>query len=267
MIDHEFRIVTPSLSDLIKKKSPQEKMLLKKIPIFITRNNYLNNANKNYLRQAKLIKGVYFRGLPINNKKKYFDQETQLAESFLKINESLELNLVGNQIVQIPNPDIVSLSSFKKNLKNIKKFYGFEIIPSWHGKNINDKSYKKFLNYIQETGLPLSLEVDYIHRSTNDSLHYFFSIIKSFPKIKYWLPHLGCGVFLHWDRVSNICTFQPQLLSSINELNLWSKIINKKFIDKMPIKFASDHPFNGLNSLKIYNAWLKNFKHNKKGKF
>ena len=39
--------------------------------------------------------------------------------------------------------------------------------------------------------------------------------------------------------------------------NEFKEKLDKKFIDKMPIKFASDHPFNGLNSLKIYNAWLK----------
>ena len=150
MIDHEFRIVTPVILDLLKKKSQQEKTLIGKIPIFITRNNYLNNANKDYLKRAKLIKGVYFRGLPINNKKKYFDQEIQLEESFLKMNENLCLNVKGNQIVQIPNPDLVSFSLFKKNLKKIRKFYGFEVIPSWHYKNINDKSYNKFLNFIQE---------------------------------------------------------------------------------------------------------------------
>ena len=127
MIDHEFRIVTPVILDLLKKKSQQEKTLIGKIPIFITRNNYLNNANKDYLKQAKLIKGVYFRGLPINNKKKYFDQEIQLEESFLKMNENLCLNVKGNQIVQIPNPDLVSFSLFKKNLEKIRKFHGFAI--------------------------------------------------------------------------------------------------------------------------------------------
>ncbi len=260
MIDHEFRIVTPVILDLLKKKSQQEKTLIGKIPIFITRNNYLNNANKDYLKRAKLIKGVYFRGLPINNKKKYFDQEIQLEESFLKMNENLCLNVKGNQIVQIPNPDLVSFSLFKKNLKKIRKFYGFEVIPSWHYKNINDKSYNKFLNFIQETGLPLSLEIDYFYRSSNDSIHNFFKIIQNFPNIRYWLPHLGCGIFLHWNKVMEFCKYEPILLSSTNDLSRWKKILNKTLLKNLPIKYATDHPFNGLNSLKIYKTWLKKFK-------
>ena len=166
----------------------------------------------------------------------------------------------GKQIVQIPNPDFVNFSLFKKNLKKLNKLYGFEIIPSWHGKNINNNGYKKFLDYIQETELPLSLEVDYLYRNSNDSLHHFFSVIKSFPKIKYWLPHLGCGVFLHWNKVNEYCKFQPHLLSSTNDLNQWNKIIDNKFLKGLPLKFASDHPFNGLTSFKIYKTWLEKIK-------
>jgi len=88
----------------------------------------------------------------------------------------------------------------------------------------------------------------------------FFSIIKSFPKINYWLPHLGCGVFLHWKRVNNICKFQPSLLSSTNDLSEWNVMLKNKYLKSLPIKFASDHPFNGLDSLKIYDVWIKNFK-------
>lgn len=260
MIDHEFRIVTPIIKKIIKEKYNNEKILYKKIPYFVLQNNYLEKANKKYLGKAKLIKGIYYRGLPINNKKNYFEQENQLQENFYLLKDMLRAKFFGKQIIQIPNPDLVSFSSFKKNIKRFKNFCGFEVIPSWHGKNINNKCYKKFLNYVQETGLPLSLEVDYLYRNTHDSLHHFFSIIKSFPRINYWLPHLGCGVFLHWKRVNDICKFQPSLLSSTNDLSNWNVILKNKFLKSLPIKFASDHPFNGLDSLKIYNTWIKNFK-------
>ena len=78
MIDYEFRIITPILKELIKIKSTKEKILDKKIPYFVTQNNYLDKANKDYLKKAKLIKGIYYRGLPINNKKDYLDQENQI---------------------------------------------------------------------------------------------------------------------------------------------------------------------------------------------
>ena len=229
MIDHEFRIITPVLRELIKTKNMREKTLIKKIPNFVLKNNYIETANKKYLTGAKLIKKVFFRGLPINNKKKYFDQEIQLEENFLKIKHSIRSNLSGSQMIQIPNPDLVDFNLFKKNLKIVKKFHGFEVIPSWHGKNINDRTYIKFLNFIQETGLPLSLEVDYFYRNSNDGIHNFFKIIKKFPNIRYWLPHLGCGIFLHWNKVIEFCKYQPFLLSSTNDLSRWKKIINKIF--------------------------------------
>ena len=69
MIDHEFRIITPVLRELIKTKNMREKTLIKKIPNFVLKNNYIETANKKYLTGAKLIKKVFFRGLPINNKK------------------------------------------------------------------------------------------------------------------------------------------------------------------------------------------------------
>ena len=260
MIDHEFRIVTPVLKKLIIEKSIKEAVLRNKIPYFVFQNRYLEKANKNYLKKAKLIKGIYYRGLPINNKKSYLEQENELQENFYLLREITGVKIFGKQIIQIPNPDFVDFALFLKNLKKIKKFYGFEVIPSWHGKNINNKGYKKFLNFVQETKLPLSLEVDYLYRDTNDSLYNFFSIIKSFPKIKYWLPHLGCGIFLHWKKVNDICKFEPCLLSSTINLNEWHQIIEKKFLKILPLKFASDHPFNGLDSLKIYDAWIKNYK-------
>jgi len=37
-------------------------------------------------------------------------------------------------------------------------------------------------------------------------------------------------------------------------------MLKNKYLKSLPIKFASDHPFNGLDSLKIYDVWIKNFK-------
>ena len=51
MIDHEFRIITPVLRELIKTKNMREKTLIKKIPNFVLKNNYIETANKKYLTE------------------------------------------------------------------------------------------------------------------------------------------------------------------------------------------------------------------------
>ena len=84
MIDHEFRIITPVLRELIKTKNMREKTLIKKIPNFVLKNNYIETANKKYLTGAKLIKKVFFRGLPINNKKNILIKKYNLKKIFLK---------------------------------------------------------------------------------------------------------------------------------------------------------------------------------------
>ena len=86
---------------------------------------------------------------------------------------------------------------------------------------------------------------------------YFFDLIKKYPNIKYWLPHYGCGVFLHWDKIIKICRYKPILLTSAHQSTNWLKIFKEKSFKTIPLKFASDHPFNGQNSIEIYNKFKK----------
>lgn len=262
MIDHECRIVTPVLNKILKSKLNTEKILNKKIEYLFLRKKKFQNYYLDYFDKAKLVKEIFFRGLPINNKKKYFLQEEQLYEEFNKTQLKLKSHIIGKQIVQIPNPDFVSFREFEKNFKNLyfrnkSRIVGLELIASWHGKNCNDSDYNKFFSFVSEMGLPLSIEVDYLFRKSLDSLHYFFRLIEKFPKIQYWLPHLGCGIFLHWNKVIDICNVTPKLLTSTTNYSDWSSFLMTKNLKKINILFASDHPFNNFSSFKIYKDWIK----------
>ena len=124
-------------------------------------------------------------------------------------------------------------------------------------KEVEDPSIFVRFKLAEEENLPISIEVDYIFRETFNNISFFFKILKQFPKIKFWLPHFGCGIFLHWDRVLDICENTPLLLSSADHSFYWSNIFNTKDFKKIPLAYASDHPFNGFASLKIYKNWKK----------
>lgn len=255
MIDYEFRVITPAVIKVLKKKIKGEKILLKKIPLsFITKRN-INRINRNYFLKNKRVSKIFYRGLPINNKKLYFDQENQIKETF----NSSVMNfkkIKGGRIIQVPNPDFVKFSEFKKYVNAQKEIAGFELIASWHNKSVKDKKYFNFLKFISKKGLPLSLEVDYMFRNTQDKVSNFFDIINKFPKIKYWLPHLGCGAFLHWDKIILKCKFKPVLLSSTKNSKEWLNLFKMKQFKKIPIKFATDHPLNGNSSYAIYKNYI-----------
>ena len=255
MIDHEFRIITPEIRKLVKSKNKHEVVLLQKISHnFISKNNLLK-TNANYFKKNKKILKIFFRGLPVNNFYSYFKQENEMSFTFDSLCKGRKI--IGKRMIQLPNPDFVSFNQFKNYLQKENNISGFELIPSWHKKNIRDKKYTKFLSFISEMKLPLSLEIDYFFRNTQDNLSNFFYIIKKFNKIKYWLPHLGCGVFLHWDKVMNYCKYKPILLSSTKNLDIWANIFKLKNFKEIPIKFATDHPFNDDSSEFIYKSWIK----------
>ena len=253
--DHEFRIITPTLKKLIISSPNNEPVLSKKIPKYFFNQKF--NYTKKYLREAKLIKTVVYRGLPLNNSKNYFNQEAEMTDSFYKLKVNTKSKINGKRFIQIPNPDYVTFSKFKKYFNSQKNIKGFELISSWHKKNTNNKKYFSFFKLAEEENLPISIEVDYIFRETFNNISFFFKILKQFPKIKFWLPHFGCGIFLHWDRVLDICENTPLLLSSADHSFYWSNIFNTKDFKKIPLAYASDHPFNGFASLKIYKNWKK----------
>ena len=257
MIDHEFRIITPIVRSLIKKSSTSEPILIKKIPKKFISKKYLTRCNLEYLEKAKLLKGVFYRGLPLNLSKNYFQQEFEMEETFKDLIDTCKLNIKGNRIIQIPNPDYVNFKSFEKLVSKMEKFSGFELISSWHQKKTSDKIYEKFFDFVQNSKFPLSIEVDYFFRNSHNNLHYFFDIIKKYPKIKFWLPHFGCGIFLHWEKIINICHFKPLILTSAPQSLIWLEIFKLRKFKNIPLRFASDHPFNNLKSIKIYDEFIK----------
>ena len=257
MIDHEFRLVTPVVRSLIKNCSTKEQILIKKIPKKIITKEFILKNTLAYLKKAKLIKGVFYRGLPLNLSKNYFKQEFEIEETFENLIDTCKLKIKGNRVVQIPNPEYVNFKNFEKLVNNIKKISGFELISSWHQKNTSDKVYNKFFDFVQNSKLPLSIEVDFFYRNSYNNLYYFFDVIKKYPKIRYWLPHFGCGIFLHWEKIINTCHHKPLILTSADQSLHWLEIFKLKKFNSIPLRFASDHPFNNLKSIKIYNEFIK----------
>ena len=257
MIDHEFRIIVPEVKKLLENRVKSESILLQKIPLNFVNSKGFILCYKNYFKKNKKINELFYRGLPLNKKDSYFIQEDQLKETLNSILELSNRKIKKKRIIQLPNPENITVQQFENFLSKQEKFYGFELIPSWHKKNILDKKYFNFLSLITEINLPLSLEVDYIFRNSLDKTSNFFYIIKKFPNIKYWLPHLGCGVFLHWDKIIKVCKQKPCLLTSTKNFKQWFKILKLKDYKKIPVKFATDHPFNGNTSHEIYKDWFK----------
>ena len=262
MIDYEFRIITPVLRKLILKKSKSEPILISKIPKNILQNKVKKNTIK-YLKNCKLIKGLAFRGLPLNDKKTYIEQELQLQESFNDLVNEIDRPIKGIRLMQIPNPDNLSFKEFYKTFKKLKSVKGFELVSLWHKKKTSDKKYRNFLKFVEETRLPLSLETTFMHKTGFDSysnVNHFFEMIKNHKKLKMWFPKFGAGVFLHWNKILEYCKYKPILLtsaySSMSKEN-WLAIFKIKQFKKIPLKFATDHPFNNLISIKSYYQWKK----------
>jgi hypothetical protein len=257
MIDHEVRVITPGVKEALKNKLSSETILNKKISFSGIRKKFFIKSYENYLKRAKKVKGILIRGLPINNKKIYFDQENSLLETSKIILRNIKRKLIIKQIIQIPNPDIINLKDFENLISKKKNIAGFELISSWHNKNTDEKKYFKFYSLINEINLPLSIEVDYFFRKSKNSIYRFYNLIRYFPNIEYWLPHLGCGIFLHWNKIISICSKKPSLLTSTSNIDSWLKILNLNNFKDIPLKYATDHPFNLSSSLKIYNSCLK----------
>lgn len=257
MIDHEFRVLTPSVKKIIKKNLLSEEVLNEKIPYKLVNSSIYKKSYQKYLNYAKEINLVYLRGLPINNKKIYISQERELKFEFFKIIGSVNRKIKYKQVIQIPNPEYVSVKDFKNLIKKIDNLGGFELISSWHNKFTGDTIYDKYLKVVKSFNLPVSIEVDYIHRNSKNSISEFFKLLRKNSSLKFWLPHFGCGAFLHWKLIKQIAKKKPVLLSSTSEIEYWLNIFSEKNFRDIPIKFASDHPFNSYQSEKIYNNWMK----------
>lgn len=262
MIDYEVRIICPAIEQAISSRIKTESTLLKKIPFNdLIKKKYQENYCK-YFKKAKDIKEVYLRGLPINNKNLFYQQNLEIEKSFINLTSNLKRKINRKLVLHVPNPDVISLKDFEKIFLNLKNIHAFELISSWHGNYSNSKKYNKFLSMISETKLPLNLEVDYIFRQSLNAPYNFFDIIQKFPNIEYWLPHLGCGIFLHKDRYFDILKKEPSFLTSTNDFRLWMNLFKIKEFKDIKIKYASDHPFNSNSSLDIFLNWKK-FKYKK----
>jgi|688.fasta_scaffold156872_2 hypothetical protein len=255
MIDYEFRIITPILCKIKKIKDKREKFVNAKLPLAFFSKKKQDTLHKKYLTRACRLKQIVISGFPLNNKDYYFKQENEILNGnydyLKKYNNNLKFLLTS----QIPNPKFVRFSEFMRFQKKIKKkVFRYELNCFWHKNNFLDKIYKPFLNFINKNKHNLFLELDYIFRSS--SVFDFFKLVNKYPNINYYLPHFGCGAFLHWNKFSKL-NKRPSLLTSSGGSLEWFNFFEKGNLKKTRLLFASDHPFNKSSSIKIYNRYLK----------
>lgn len=263
MIDYEFRLVTPTIRELVKKKLKSEKYLIEKIPAkHITIEN-LKKLNFKYFSKLMKINSIVYRSLPINNLQSYFKNENETLVEFLKLKKDLKekykKNIIGKRVIQIPNPNKVSLSKFKNYLKKTKKndLWGFELIPMWHLDVRFPEDYYDFFKMIQKSKKNLSIEINLAHKDKFSEFFNFFRLMKKFPRLKITLSKLGSGLFLYNNFLSHSKNKITLMSSAPKSLNWLDILQNKKFSSSFYIKFGSDHPFNGNMSKKIYDEFLK----------
>ena len=161
------------------------------------------------------------------------------------------------KIIQIPNPKKIKFKEFKKFLdKNSKNYFGFELIGTWYNLSFLDKSYFPYFDYFNSNHSIVSLDLDYFFRTNIYTVHNFLNLLKKYPNIKFLLPHFGCGIFLHWDRVLDLTDKPPKLLSSSPKSFYRLEILKMKKFKKIPIVFSSDHPLNGNQSIQMYDKFI-----------
>jgi hypothetical protein len=256
MIDYEFRILSKTVEIIVKKKIKSEKRMFKSVPSFLFAKNYLFNMNKRYLNHAKRLTTLVVRGLPISNRKLYFEQELCIDDNIYVLKKMYShLNL--QKIVQIPNPKKIKFNEFKKFLdKNTKNFFGFELNSIWFNLSFLDKSYYPYFEYLNSNKATVALELDYFFRTNTNIVYHFLNLLKKYSNINFLLPHFGCGTFLHWNRVLDLTNNTPKLLCSSPKSFYWLEIFKMKKFKKIPIVFASDHPLNGNQSIQMYDKFI-----------
>ena len=256
MIDYEFRILSKTIEKIVKKKIKSETKMLKSVPSFLFTKDYLHNMNKKYLNHAKRLSTLVIRGLPINNKKLYFEQELNI-DNYIYDLKKINSRLNFKKIIQIPNPKKVKFKEFNKFLdENIKSYFGFELIGTWYNLSFLDKSYHPYFDYFNSNNSIVSLDLDYFFRTNIYTVHNFLYLLKKYSNIKFLLPHFGCGIFLHWDRVLDLVNKPPKLLCSSPKSFYWLEIFKMKKFNKIPVVFSSDHPLNGNRSIQMYDKFI-----------
>lgn len=254
MIDYEFRIITNTIKNLVKRKEFKEKILIKKIKLSHISQKNLDKLNYEYFKNLKNISGLVYRGLPINNLKDFFKSEKEVEKEFKNLSIKYKKKLKGFRLIQFPNPNSVSLSSYKKFLKK-EKFFGFEVIPEWHKNVLLSESYDDFFNFAQLTGKPVAIETSFSHKFKDSSHFHLAKIFEKFPKLKLIFPKFGAGIFLYPFLLKKL-KYKPIIISSAPKSMNWLNILRiKEFRKNVNLKFGTDHPLNGDTSLFIYKKW------------
>ena len=110
--------------------------------------------------------------------------------------------------------------------------------------------------YFNSNNSLVSLDLDYFFRTNIYTVFNFLKLLKKYPNINFLLPHFGCGIFLHWDKVLDLTDKLPRLLCSSPQSIYWLEIFKIKKFKKIPIVFSSDHPLNDNQSIQMYDKFI-----------
>ena len=247
-IDYEIRYI----SKYAYKKLKSHKLLKSLEPICVQKlRNFKKNKKKisNYFSKAKKIKKIILRPLFFNSKKIYYDQLNNLKKDFLnevKIPDRIKIE----ESLQIPNFNYIKFDEIKKIIDNYKHF---DLNFTWYQNVGSLKPYKKIINIIDKKKGNLCFEMHDNSEETNNILNF----LSKKKNIKILIPsfsRLNCFSFHNRKFFKKKNVFF--LTSAAYSYSIWYKILRLEF-KKNKILFGTDHPFNNLKSLKMYN-YFKN---------
>lgn len=244
--DHEIRIWPKVLERLSDGELIYESVFRKKVfPELPGSRQYLSE----YLKSGKLD-AMVIRTLPMNSKSLYMNCNEYLLQQEMKREE-----IPCKAMIQLPNPNFVSIQDFKALIDgNSKTIYGFELISEWLGLQTGDRLFWPYIELCLEYNLVPCIEVDHYFRKNMMPLNEAIALLMQFKMKQLWLPHLGCGAFLYSD-IFNGLSCKIILLSSVPKSQEWIGIARAVECENMQIAYASDAPFDGGKCYDTYNSF------------
>ena len=263
LIDYEVRFFTVLANKKLKKKYTKNEIVF-----FKKFKNYQFKKKKiiTYFKVCKLKK-IILRSLTFNKENLYFDQVKNLKKEFL--NYTKLSNILIEESLSIPS---FKLIPYEKIKYLISKYNHFEINVWWYD-NVSVKKkiikmYKKLFIEIGKKKNPY-LCIEPINSSPTSIKHIqlYNEIIKiinlkRFKNINILFPAFSRLQCLYDDSlfpgIKNIMKRKNSyfITSAAYSYKEWSKLLgvvygHKKFL------YGSDHPFNDLKSVEMYNYFFK----------
>lgn len=262
LIDYEVRFFTNLANKILKKKFTKNEIVF-----FKKFKNYQFKKKKiiKYFKVCKLKK-IILRPLTFNKENLYFDQVKNLKKEF--INYTKVSNILIEESLTIP---FFKLIPYEKIKYLIPKYNHFDINISWYDNaSVNKKIIKMYKQLFVEI-------------SKKKNPYICLEPVKNFNNNAAFALYNEITQILNWNRFKNInilipafsrlnCFFDNPLFSGEKKImqrrntyfltsaahsyKLWSKLL-KTVYSKKKFLYASDHPFNNLKSVEMYNYFFK----------